>query len=77
MSLVIEPKRDNFATESPIRAFTTFEVSGRYAVGKGFRPSLQHLVHYLDAMESREGWRLVQIIEASAPTIIFRKEYEV
>lgn len=39
-----EPERDQFKTESPIRAFTTWTVQGFYALGKGFRPSLAHLL---------------------------------
>lgn len=70
-----EPERDQFKTESPIRAFTTWTVQGLYALGKGFRPSLAHLVPYLHAMESKEGWQLVQVLEAGAqtPSFIFRQ----
>lgn len=69
-----EPERDHFKSESPIRAFTTWIVQGDYALGKGFRPSLQHTVTYLDAMERKEGWRLVQILEAGTqtPSFLFR-----
>lgn len=76
MSLHEEPKKDGFTHETPIRAFTTFHVEGIYAIGKGFRPSLQHLVPYLDAMERKEGWRLVQTLEAGSqtPSFIFRQE---
>lgn len=73
MSLTSDKKLDQFETESPIRAFATFDVAGQYAVGKGFRPSLQHLPMYLDAMLRKEGWQLVQIIEADAPTMIFMR----
>lgn len=77
-SLIVPKKVDNFTTESPIRAFTEFRVDGLYAVGKGFRPSMAHLTRYLDAMETKEGWRLSQLIlptdDASDPTIIFRKQ---
>jgi hypothetical protein len=74
MSLFEEKKPDNFTTESPIRAFTTFDVAGFYAVGKGFRPSMQHLARYLDAMRSKEGWELIQVLEAATnPTMLFRK----
>lgn len=71
-----EPKKDGFTHETPIRAFTTFTVDGLYALGKGFRPSLQHLMPYLNAMEQKEGWRLVQILEAfsQTPSFVFRKE---
>lgn len=70
-SMFTEAKRDNFATESPIRAFTSFEVDGRFAVGKGFRPSLAHLPRYLNAMYDKEGWKLLQILEATNPTMLF------
>lgn len=72
--LTMEPEKDGFTNESPIRAFTDFTVHGAYAIGKGFRPSLAHLTAYLDAMQAKEGWSLVQIIEATAPTMIFRKQ---
>lgn len=74
-SLHAPPEPDRFTHESPIRAFTDWKVSGNYAIGKGFRPSLAHLVVYLDAMESREGWSLLQILEAAtgAPSFVFRK----
>ncbi len=77
-SLHQEPERDEFKHESPIRAFTTWSVQGLYALGKGFRPSLQHLVPYLNAMEGKEGWRLVQVLEAAtgSPSFIFRLERE-
>lgn len=70
-----QPERDQFRTESPIRAFTTFDVHGGYALGKGFRPSLQHLTQYLDAMERIERWRLLQILEATSgsPSFMFRR----
>lgn len=72
-----QPEKDEFKNESPIRAFTGWTVNGRYALGKGFRPSLQHLVPYLHAMESKEGWRLVQILEAAtgSPSFVFRQEF--
>lgn len=74
-SLHTEPQPDNFATESPIRAFNDWDVDGLYAIGKGFRPSLAHLTKYLDAMETKEGWRLVQILESATakPSFVFRK----
>lgn len=79
MSLIENKKPDNFTTESPIRAFTDFQVAGRYAIGKGFRPSLAHLSRYLNAMENKEGWALAQIIlpenDAGDPTIVFRKTF--
>lgn len=69
------PERDHFSKESPVRAFTDWQVEGGYALGKGFRPSLQHLVPYLNAMEEKEGWRVVQVLEAatSSPSFLFRK----
>lgn len=79
-SLTTPKQKDGFAHESPVRAFTDFQVAGDYAIGKGFRPSLQHLSSYLDAMLNREGWRLLQIIlpanDASDPTLIFEREYD-
>lgn len=70
-----QPEPDGFTHESPIRAFTDWTVNGRYAIGKGFRPSLQHLTVYLDAMERLEGWALLQILEAASgsPSFVFRK----
>lgn len=75
VTLYTEPKPDGFKHESPIRAFTDWTVNGRYAIGKGFRPSLAHLTVYLDAMEMRENWQLVQILEAStsSPSMLFRR----
>lgn len=72
-----EPKLDEFKTESPLRAFSSFDMFGSYLIAKGFRPSLGHLTNYLDAMERKEGWRMVQVLEASSgvPTIIFRQAY--
>lgn len=74
-SLHAEPEKDHFKTESPIRAFTDWKVEGVYALGKGFRPALAHLVPYLNAMEEKEGWQLVQILEALTqhPSFVFRK----
>ncbi len=70
-----EPAPDRFTNESPIRAFTDWKASGNYALGKGFRPSLQHMVEYLDAMERKEGWALVQVLEAGSqvPSFLFRR----
>lgn len=62
--LLPEPQPDRFEHESPIRAFTEWNVTGSYAIGKGFRPSVAHLPTYLDAMERKEGWQLVQILYA-------------
>ncbi len=75
---IIEPKKvDGFTHESPIRAFTDFKVNGKYAIGKGFRPSLAHLGAYLDAMHTKEGWAFAQIIlprdNDGEPTILFWK----
>lgn len=74
-SLHQEPERDQFKTESPIRAFTSWTVQGRYALGKGFRPSLAHVIPYLNAMESKEGWQIVQVLEADTqtPSFLFRQ----
>ena len=74
-SLHADPQPDGFTHESPIRAFTDWTVNGRYAIGKGFRPSLQHLTVYLDAMDRLEGWALLQILEAASgsPSFVFSK----
>ena len=73
-NLFDEPKLDEFKTESPLRAFASYDMMGLYMIAKGFRPSLGHLTRYLDAMEKKEGWQFVQLLEASTgvPTIIFR-----
>lgn len=75
-SLLTGKQPDNFTTESPIRAFTDFQVAGQVAIGKGFRPSMAHLARYLDAMRAKEGWEFVQVLlpenDASDPTIMFR-----
>lgn len=78
-TLHTEPARDQFKSESPIRAFTDWSTQGNYALGKGFRPSLSHVVPYMDAMEAKEGWRLVQILEAGTqtPSFMFRREREI
>jgi len=70
-----EPERDHFQKESPIRAFTAWSVEGNYALGKGFRPSLHHLVTYLNALDEKEGWAVVQVLEATSgtPSFLFRK----
>ncbi len=75
-SLHAQPEPDGFSHESPIRAFTDWQVNGRYAIGKGFRPSLAHLTVYLDALDAKEGWSLLQILEAAtgSPSFVFRKE---
>lgn len=73
-NLLVEAKKDNFKQESPIRGFTDWQIDGLYAVGRGFRPAMIHLAVYLNAMEAKEGWRMIQIIEGSTnPTFIFRK----
>jgi hypothetical protein len=74
-TLFAEPEKDGFKHESPIRAFTDYTMDGSYFIGKGFRPSVAHLAAYLAAMESKEGYRLVQILEAAgkSPTMIFHK----
>ena len=71
--LFMAPQRDDFSHESPIRAFTDWREKGHYAIGKGFRPSVQHLAPYLDAMERKENWRVVQVLDAgNGLTILFR-----
>ena len=75
-SMFRNPEPDNFEHETPLRAFTEFDPVGLYAVGKGFRPSVRHLPTYLDAIERREGWALVQILHADNPerqTLVFRR----
>lgn len=72
--LFMAPQRDDFSHESPIRAFTDWREKGRYAIGKGFRPSVQHLAPYLDAMERKENWQTVQVLDAgNGLTILFRR----
>lgn len=74
MSLFEDKHVDNFEHESPLRAFTTFNQDGIYGVGKGFRPSFQHLTRYLDALERKEGWQLVQILFGDKdPTFVLRR----
>lgn len=76
-SLIAPKNPDGFTTESPIRAFTEFQVNGLYAIGKGFRPSLAHMTAYMSAMETKEGWQFVQVIlprdNDGEPTMLFRK----
>jgi hypothetical protein len=75
-TLIAAAEPDRFTHESPIRAFTEFRVSGTWAIGKGFRPSLAHLHTYLDAMQGKEGWHLVQIIDGASldPTLVFQRD---
>lgn len=75
-SLMSKKQPDNFTHESPVRAFTEFRVSGHWAIGKGFRPSLAHMHVYLDAMEAKEGWRMVQMLDGGTldPTLIFHRD---
>jgi hypothetical protein len=72
--LFTDPKLDGFKTESPLRAFAEYDTTGPYLIAKGFRPSLKHLTRYLAAMEEKEGWQLLQILEADTgvPTLVFR-----
>ncbi len=72
--LYADPKLDEFKTESPLLAFSEYDTCGPYLIAKGFRPSLKHLTRYLEAMENKEGWRLLQILEADTgvPTLVFR-----
>lgn len=74
-----DPQPDGFNTESPTRAFTNWREGERYAIGKGFRPSVHHLVAYLDALDRKEGWELVQILYADHShgerrTMVFRRK---
>lgn len=75
-TLVEAKQADGFKSESPIRAFTDFQVRGTWAIGKGFRPSLAHMVAYLDAMQHKEGWHLVQMltVDGRDPTVIFQRD---
>lgn len=75
-SLISEAQPDRFTSESPIRAFTEFRVAGTWAIGKGFRPSLAHMHTYLDAMQRKEGWHLVQMLQGETfdPTLIFQRD---
>lgn len=72
------PERDGFRSESPIRAFATWITQGNYALGKGFRPSLQHMIPYMHAMESVENWKLLQVLESSTltPSFLFHRDPE-
>lgn len=75
-SLFANPKPDQFEHESPLRAFTDWSEHKRYAVGKGFRPSPAHLPIYLDAIEEKKHWRLVQMLiddKGAFRSAIFRK----
>lgn len=75
-SLIAKAEPDRFTHESPIRAFTEFRVSGTWAIGKGFRPSLAHLHTYLDALQNKEGWHLVQMLDGGTlnPTLILQRD---
>lgn len=75
-TLIAAAEPDRFTHESPIRAFTDFRVAGTWAIGKGFRPSLAHLHTYLDAMQHKEGWHLVQMLDGGSlnPTLIFQRD---
>jgi hypothetical protein len=74
--LIAAAQPDGFTHESPIRAFTEFRVAGTWAIGKGFRPSLAHLHTYLDAMQRKEGWHMVQLLDGGTldPTLIFQRD---
>ena len=61
-TLFAEPEPDRFEHESPLRAFSDWNATGNYAIGKGLRPSVQHLPVYLDAIERKEGWQLIQLL---------------
>lgn len=71
-----EKQLDRFKQETPIRAFTSWDPGMYYAVGKGFRPSMAHLVSYLDAMREKEGWAIHQVLlspTGGEPTILFTR----
>lgn len=74
--LFTDPKPDRFEHESPLRAFTEFNKHDWYAIGKGFRPSLQHLPVYLDAIRRKENWRLLQVLESTtgSPSFVFERD---
>lgn len=61
-TLTPAPEPDRFEHETPLRAFTEWNETGLYAIGKGLRPSPKHLPVYLDAIERKEGWVLVQML---------------
>lgn len=60
-TLIQPPENDGFSHETPKRAFTDWHEQGGIAVARGFRPSVQHLAVYLDALEQKEGWQLGQL----------------
>lgn len=74
-SLYADKRPDRFEHESPLRCFTEFQEEGHYAIGKGLRPSLGHLVPYLDAIRRKEGWKVIQILEPKAqePSFLFER----
>ena len=78
--LIMSPEPDQFKTETPKRAFTEWRECGLYAMGRGFRPSVAHIPVYLDALETKEGWQLVQLVPShsidSGDTMLFRKVAE-
>lgn len=76
-TLTPAPEPDRFEHETPRRAFTEWNESGIYAIGKGLRPSVKHLPVYLDAIERKEGWQLVQMLlddHGSFRSAIFRRD---
>lgn len=75
-TLTPAPVPDRFEHETPLRAFSDWSESGLYAIGKGLRPSVAHLPVYLDAIERKEGWQLVQMLlddKGSFRSAIFRR----
>lgn len=76
-TLTPAPVPDRFEHETPLRAFTDWNESGIYAIGKGLRPSAKHLPVYLDAIECKEGWQLVQMLlddQGAFRSAIFRRD---
>lgn len=76
-TLTPSPVPDRFEHESPLRAFSEWNEEGLYAIGKGLRPSAKHLPVYLDAIERKEGWQLVQMLlddHGAFRSAIFRRD---
>lgn len=76
-TLTPPPVPDRFEHETPLRAFTDWNETGLYAIGKGLRPSVKHLPVYLDAIERKHGWQLVQMLlddQGSFRSAIFRRD---
>lgn len=76
-TLTPAPVPDRFEHETPLRAFSDWNENGWYAIGKGLRPSPVHLPVYLDAIERKEGWVLVQMLlddHGAFRSAIFRRD---